>query len=179
MCELLPKTGPVLRSSVQRSEIGDEAASGFRLSAYDFRPVNLLVDGTENIFFIAEKTFFLTETMVSASDKIFCVTDTTVSVLETMVFANEKIFSMTATMFFVNEKIFSAIDKILLKAEKIFSVTITMVGDDCHPIDYLQVSGTPDFDYGVCRREDLLGHGKDLFNDRQDLFNDGKDLLEG
>ena len=79
-------------------------------------------------------------------------------------------------MFFVNEKIFSAIDKILSKAEKIFSVTITMVGDDRHPIDSLQVIGTPDFDHGVCRCEDLFGHGKDLFNYRQDLFNKGKDL---
>ena len=69
--------------------------------------VNLLVDGTENTFFIAEKTFFLNETMVSASDKIF---------------------SVTVTMVSVDEKIFAIM-------HKIFSITITMVGCDRHPID--------------------------------------------
>jgi hypothetical protein len=89
----------------------------------------------------------------------------------TIVFVNEKIFSAAATMFFVNEKIFSTIGKILSKAEKIFYVTVTMVGGDRHQIDSLQVSVTPDFDHGVCRREDLFCHRKDLFNDRKDLVN--------
>jgi hypothetical protein len=51
-----------------------------------------------------------------------------------------------------------------------------MVGGDLHQIDSLQVSGTPDFYHGVCRREDLFDHVKYLFNDIKDLVNDGKDL---
>jgi hypothetical protein len=44
------------------------------------------------VFFIAEKTLFLAETMVSTSDKTICVTDTTVPVNRSMVFAKDKIF---------------------------------------------------------------------------------------
>ena len=60
-------------SGVTGYKVGDKAASDFRLSAYDIRSVSLLVDGTENIF-------FMTDTMVPVAEKIF-------SVSETMVFA--------------------------------------------------------------------------------------------
>ena len=51
-----------------------------KAEANKLEAINLLVDGTENASFMAEKTFFLTLTMVSTSEKIFCATDTTVSV---------------------------------------------------------------------------------------------------
>ena len=70
---------------------------------------------------MAEKTFFLTETMVSTSDKIICVTYTTVSVDETMVFANEKIFSSGVTMLLVKEKIFSVAVTVFFANQKILS----------------------------------------------------------
>ena len=54
-----------------------------------------------------------------------------------------------------------------------------MVGGDRHQIDSLQVSGTPDFDHGVCHREDLFDHKKDLVNDGKDLYSNRKDLFEG
>jgi hypothetical protein len=62
---------------------------------------------TENIFFMTEKTFFLTWTMVPASDKIFCVMHTTGFDIGTMVFANENIFAAGLTKLFVPGKIFS------------------------------------------------------------------------
>lgn len=118
------------RSLVQTAGIGDKA--DFRLPADQFSLVNQWVHEGVNISFTAEKSFFLTETMVSASYKILGATDTTVSVTGTIVFANEKIFSMAEnivsvweTFVFGTEKIFSVTEKIFSIAETIFSVSKT------------------------------------------------------
>jgi hypothetical protein len=105
----------------------EKISSGFQLAAHDFRPVNLLVDGTESIFFRAMKTFFMTRIMVSAADMIICVTETIVSVADTMIFTTKMIVSATATMIFIRETIISVTVSIVSVAEMIISVTKTMV----------------------------------------------------
>ena len=83
------------RSLVQTAGIGDKA--DFRLPADEFSLVYQWVHGVENIFFIAEKTYFLTET--------------TVSVDETIVFAVEKMFSKAEIIFTVSETTSSALKR--------------------------------------------------------------------
>jgi hypothetical protein len=63
--ELLKQPAGDWRSLVQTAGIGDKA--DFRLPADEFSPVYQWVHEGENISFTAEKTYFMTETMVSAT----------------------------------------------------------------------------------------------------------------